>query len=229
MDLRQRWRDMTGDPVYVGPRTIEVIAVLMLLLGVVAAVGGVGYAVNGATQAPGNVLVPVQVQPPDGPDGMGISAPVPVEVAGVELPAGTWLRTADDGLLLVDGTGVPRWTGFLARGDAALGGLAVGLCAFLLAPVLRAIAAGEPFRRGNAARIAWTATTVLFTGFLAPLLPQLAALMVLDDLGLARAGSPFVLGMGFDLAPIGYSRLLFVVAEAFRRGTQIADDTAGLV
>ncbi|WP_298455543.1 DUF2975 domain-containing protein [uncultured Cellulomonas sp.] len=220
---------MTSDPVYVGPRTTELIAVLLLVVGAVAAVGGVGYAVNGATQAPGNVLVPVAVQPSEQPDGVGVGAPVPVDVDGVDLPSGTWLRASDDGLVLVDSTGTGRWTGFLARGDAALGGLAVGLCAVLLAPVLRAVAGGEPFRRGNSARIGWTATIVLLAGIVAPLLPQLAAVIVLDGLGLVGPGSPFVVGMGFELAPVGVAALLFVVAEAFRRGTQIADDTAGLV
>lgn len=228
MGAKQRWRSWTAETVYVGPRTTELIAALLLLVGVVAAVGGVAYAVNGATQAPGTVSVPVGIEPPEWP-GTGRSGPVYVEVDGVELPERTLLRTVDGGLVLVDANGVSRWIGFLARGDAALGGLAVGLCAVLLAPVVRSIAVGEPFRRGNAARIGGTAGTVLLAGMVAPLLPQLAGLAVLDGLGLGRADDPFVLGFGFDLAPVAFSALLFVVAEAFRRGTQIADDAVGLV
>ncbi len=220
--LRQR----LTDPVYVGPRTTRVIATLLLLVGALAAVGGVGYAVNGATQAPGNVHVPVSMFLDQGnPSG----APVPVEVAGVELPDATYLQAVDGGLVLVDSTGASRWTGFLARGDSALGGLAVGLCAVLLAPVLTSLAAGEPFRRGNAARIGATAATILLAGTLAPLLPQVAALGVLDRLALVGPESPFVVGLQLELAPLGVSALVFAVAEAFRRGAQIADDAVGLV
>ncbi len=220
--LRQR----LTDPVYVGPRTTRVIAILLLLVGALAAVGGVGYAVNGATQAPGNVHVPVSMFLDQGnPSG----APVPVEVAGVELPDATYLQAVDGGLVLVDSTGASRWTGFLARGDSALGGLAVGLCAVLLAPVLTSLAAGEPFRRGNAARIGATAATILLAGTLAPLLPQIAALGVLDRLALVGPESPFVVGLQLELAPLGVSALVFAVAEAFRRGAQIADDAVGLV
>ncbi len=220
--LRQR----LTDPVYVGPRTTRVIATLLLVVGAVAAIGGVGYAVNGATQSPGNVHVPVSLFLDQGsPSG----APVAVDVAGVEPPDGTYLQAVDGGLVLVDSTGASRWTGFLARGDAALGGLAVGLCAVLLAPVLTSLAAGEPFWRGNAARIGATGATILVAGTVAPLLPQLAALGVLDRLGLAEPGSPFVLGLALELAPLGFSALVLAVAEAFRRGSQIADDAVGLV
>jgi hypothetical protein len=222
--LRQR----LTDPVYVGPRTTRAIATLLLVVGAIAAVGGVAYAVNGATQAPGNVLVPVSLDLGLGEAG-GSGHPVPVEVAGVDLPDATRLQAVEDGMVLVDHTGGSRWTGFLARGDAALGGLAVGLCALLLAPVLTSLAAGEPFRRGNAARIGATAATILVAGTVAPLLPQAAALGVLDRLGLATPGSPFVVGMTWDLAPLGVAALVFAVAEAFRRGAQIAEDTAGLV
>jgi Protein of unknown function (DUF2975) len=218
-------RGSARERVYVDPGTTRVIATLLLLAGVVAGVGGLAYAVNGATQAPGNVAVPVTVRAGDAASG----DPVTVGVDGVELPDGTRLDAADGRLTLVDSTGADRWTGFLARGDVAVGGLAFAVCAVLLAPVVRAVAGGEPFRRGNAARIGATAGTILVAGTTAPLLPQAAGLAVLDRLGLDASGSPFVVGMSLDLAPIGLAALVFVVAEAFRRGTQIADDTAGLV
>src|SRR5215218_4702168 len=187
------------DTAYVGPGTTQVIATLLLVAGIVASVGGLAYAVNGATQAPGQVAVPVSLQV-DGAGGTGGGEPVTVQVAGVTLPGGTGLDATDGGLTLVDSTGAGRWTGFLARGDTALGGLAFGLCALLLAPVVRAVAGGEPFRRGNAARIGATAGTILVAGTVAPLLPQAAGLAVLEHLGLAEAGSPFVVGMALDLA-----------------------------
>lgn len=216
------------DSVYVDPRTSRVIAALLMIVGVAAAIAGVGYAVNGATQAPATVAVPVSLQVDDS---LRDSADlVPVRVDGVDLPDGNRLHAIDGGLRLVATSGeVSRLTGFLARGDVAALGLAFGVCALLLVPVINAVAAGEPFRRGSAARIGWTAGIVLFAGVLAPMLPQLAAVMVLDKAGLLGPGNPFVVGFGFDLAPIGLSALIFVVAEAFRRGTQIAADAAGLV
>jgi hypothetical protein len=218
-------RGPARERVYVDPGTTRVIATLLLLAGAVAGIGGVAYAVNGATQAPGTVAVPVTVRVDDGESG----DPVTVGVDGVDLPDGTRLDAAEGELLLVDSTGADRWTGFLARGDTAVGGLAFAVCAVLLAPVVRAVAGGEPFRRGNAARIGVTGVTILVAGMLAPLLPQAAGVAVLERLDLTQAGSPFVLGMSLDLAPIGLAALVLVVAEAFRRGTQIADDTAGLV
>lgn len=218
-------RRSLADPVFVGPRTTRVMATLLLVVGAVAAVGGLGYAINGATQAPGNVLVPVSVDA----DGAAPPGPTPVEVAGVDLPESTWLQAHEDGLLLTDHSGTSRWTGFLARGDAALVGLAVGACALLLAPVLTSLAAGDPFRRGNAARIGATGAIILFVGMFSSALPQVAAIQVLDGHGLVEPGSPFVVTLGFNLAPLGVAALVFAVAEAFRRGTQIADDAAGLV
>jgi len=201
-----------------------------MLVGVVAAAGGVGYAINGATQAPAMVAVPVSLEVNDGAGGVVVPGPAQVQVDGVELPEDAFLQATDDGLQLVEVSGhVSRWTGFLARGDAALFGLGFGVCAVLLVPVVNSIAAGEPFRRGNAARMGWTAGIVALVGMLAPMLPEFASAMVLDGLGLARPGSPFVIGFGFDLAPIGLSALIFLIAEAFRRGTQIAADAAGLV
>jgi Protein of unknown function (DUF2975) len=220
------------DRAYVGPGTTEVIATLLLVAGLVAAVAGLAYAINGATQAPGQVAVPVSLQVGGAGGAAGGAAggePVTVQVDGIELPSDTRLDAVDGGLALVDSTGAGRWTGFLARGDTAVAGLAFGLCAVLLAPVVRAVAAGEPFRRGNAARIGATAATILVGGMVAPLLPQAAGLAVLERLGLADAGSPFVVGVALDLAPVGLAALVFVVAEAFRRGAQLADDTAGLV
>ena len=218
-------RGRARERVYVDPGTTRVIATLLLLAGAVAGIGGLAYAVNGATQAPATVAVPVTVRVGDTAEG----EPVRVGVEGVALPDGARLDAAEGALTLVDSTGADRWIGFLARGDTAVGGLAFALCAILLAPVVHAVAGAEPFRRGNAARIGATGATVLVAGMTAPLLPQAAGLAVLERLGLDRAGSPFVIGMSLDLAPIGLAALVFVVAEAFRRGTQIADDTAGLV
>ena len=209
---------------YVGPQTSRFIAQLLLLAGIAAAVGGVGYAVNGATQAPATVTVPIGIEVENGsPVG-----PIPVSIDDVVVPDGGRLQVAEDGLQLVAGS-ASRWTGFLARGDAALLGLGFGACALLLAPVVNAVAAGDPFRRSNAARIGWAGGIVGVVGMVAPLLPDLAALAVMTSFDRAGGENPFAVVLGADIAPIGIAALMFVVAEAFRRGAQISADTAGLV
>lgn len=215
---------------YVGPRTSRAIARLLLLAGVVAAVGGVGYAINGATQAPATVTVPISIEMLDDVANGSPQHPTAVSVDGVVVPDGARLQAAEHGLQLVTEAGyASRWTGFLARGDSALLGLGFGACALLLAPVVNAVAAGDPFRRSNAARIGWTGAIVGVVGMVAPVLPHLAALAVMTSFDAASSANPFAVVFGVEVAPLGIAALIFVVAEAFRRGTQISADTAGLV
>jgi len=156
--------------------------------------------------------------------------PVPVSVDDVVVPEGARLQVAEHGLQLVTDPGyASRWTGFLARGDAALVGLGIGACALLLAPVINAVAAGDPFRQGNAARIGWTGAIIGVVGMVAPVLPDVAASTVMTAFDAADGANPFAVVFGLELAPVGVAALVFVVAEAFRRGTQISADTEGLV
>lgn len=224
--MKSTLRMALRDSEYVGPRTSRVIAGLLLVAGMVAAVGGLGYAINGATQAPATVTVPISIEAADGV----VGGPVPVSADGVVVPDGARLQVAEGGLQLVAEDGAAsRWTGFLARGDAALIGLGFGACALLLVPVVNAVAAGDPFRPGNAARIGWTGAIVGVVGLVAPMLPNFAALAVSASFDPAQGGNPFAVVFGLGLAPIGVAALIFVVAEAFRRGTQISADAAGLV
>lgn len=214
------------DQEYLGPRTSRLIARLLLLVGAVSAVAGVAYAVNGATHAPGTVTVPISIEAENAP----AVNPVPVSVDDVVVPEGARLQVAEHGLQLVTDPGyASRWTGFLARGDAALVGLGIGACALLLAPVINAVAAGDPFRQGNAARIGWTGAIIGVVGMVAPVLPDVAAATVMTAFDDADGANPFAVVFGLELAPVGVAALVFVVAEAFRRGTQISADTEGLV
>jgi len=224
--MKSTLRMALRDSEYVGPRTSRAIAGLLLFAGLVAAVGGVGYAINGATQAPATVTVPINIEE----DGRSLAGPVPVSADGVVVPDGARLQATDGGLQLVaEPAHASRWTGFLARGDTALIGLGFGACALLLAPVVNSVAAGDPFRRSNAARIGWTGGIVGVVGMIAPSLPYFAALTVFSGFDAADGANPFAVGFVFDLAPVGLAALIFVVAEAFRRGTQISADAAGLV
>jgi hypothetical protein len=172
------------------------------------------------------VTVPISIEVKDG----NPPRPTTVSVDGAVMPEGARLQAAERGLQLVTEAGhASRWTGFLARGDAALLGLGFGACALLLAPVVNSVAAGDPFRRSNAARIGWSGAIVGGVGMVAPILPHLAALAVMTSFDAATVPNPFAVVFGFEVAPIGIAALIFVVAESFRRGTQISADTAGLV
>lgn len=205
---------------YVRPRTVQLLADAVLLIGVVLAVAGVAYAANGATQARGEVEVPVTLASPEGAAG--------VPIARADLPAGSRLETPADRLVLrvTDSTVTEQ---LASRGDLLLIGLAAGAGGLLLRRLLLSVADGRPFEPANARRIAVGAGLVALAGTLGPTLPQLAAVLVLDRLGLTGPGGPFEVGVSFDLWPLLVTPVLLALAEAFRRGAELADDVHGLV
>ena len=205
---------------YVSPSTVRGMSALIGLAGVVAAIAGPVYAINGATQAGAAVEVPVELRGVD-----------PLAGVAAGLPDGVRLLSQDGGVLSQlsawDSTVVEQ---LLSRGDAAVLGLAVGVGAWLLGPVLGSIAAGRPFGAGNSRRLAWLAVVVAVAGSVGPLLPQFGALAVLERLDLVGPQSPFVMGVTFSFVPVvvgGF--LLLVLAEAFRQGERIDSDVEGLV
>jgi Protein of unknown function (DUF2975) len=221
---------MPRSTAYVKPSTIRSLSWLIGLIGIVAAIAGPVYAINGATQAPGTVRVPVELaveaEPSAGGPGDGR---IPLEVA--ELPDGAAVSALNTGreleLAAWDSTVVEQ---LLGRGDAAVFGLAVGVGAWLLRPVLDSLAAGRPFGAGNARRLAGLAGAVVVAGSVGPVLPQLGSLAVLDRLGLVGPGSPFVMGLTLASTPaLLVGALLLVLAEAFRQGERISRDVEGLV
>jgi hypothetical protein len=215
---------------YVKPSTIRSLSRLIALLGIAAAIAGPVYAVNGATRAPGTVRVPVELSAEAAPSA---AAPgdgrIPLEVSG--LPDGVAVSALNTGreleLAAWDSTVVEQ---LLSRGDAAVLGLAVGLGAWLLRPVLGSLAAGRPFGAGNARRLAGLAGAVVVAGSVGPALPQLGSVAVLDRLGLVGPGSPFVMGLTLASTPVLLvGGLLLVLAEAFRQGERMSREVEGLV
>ncbi len=203
---------------------------LVVVLGWVAAVGGVGYAANAVTQAHAFVKAPVSLT------GSGSGwADVPVQVPGADVPGG-WFAGArptglgvggpDGGLTIVawDST---RLEQLLSRGDWLVGGLGVLVGALALAPVLGAIAAGRPFQPANSRRLVVLGVTVAVAGVLAPLLPQLAGILVLRRTGLA--GARFIDTASVEPTPLLVGALILALAAAFRSGARMADDVRGLV
>lgn len=117
----------------------------------------------------------------------------------------------------------------LSRGDIAVLGLCVGVGAVLLRRLLLSIADGRPFEPGNAARIAGIAGLIVVASLANDVLPALGSNLVLERVGLTGTDSPVFAEPTFTLAPLLVAPLLRALAEAFRRGTELAQDVAGLV
>lgn len=211
------------------------LRVLVVTIGWVAGIFGVAYAVNGMTQAPAFVTVPVTLA--SAPDGGGA---VHVQVDGVSVPRG-WLSGGVPGGVRVHGSTAPgpdselrltawgstRAEQLLARGNWLVGGLAVLVGALALAPVLGSIADGRPFASGNGRRLVALAAAVAAGGVLAPLLPQVAGTLVLRRTGLG--GPTFVTTPSLALEPLLIGAVVLTVAAAFRAGERMTDDVRGLV
>ncbi|GAA0442406.1 hypothetical protein Acor_05280 [Acrocarpospora corrugata] len=162
---------------YAGPRLIRFLAAMTVAVGVVSALWGVAYAINGATQAAGPVTVPVTLkQPLLHPD-------ITVEAPQVRLPEGASLQPATGmmDLLAWDSTVLEQ---LLSRGGAAVTGVCLAAAAVLLRRLLLSVLEKEPFRQGNPARIAGLAGLVVLAGIAGHVLVQFAASLVLTRLKL---------------------------------------------
>ena len=209
------------------------LAGALVWIGVLGAVIGVGYDVNGMTQAPATIKVPVAVAQIEVGAGWGNTE---LGVPGVA-PVDGWLAPSRvngmrldnvDGELTLAAWGSTRVEQALGRGDWLLGGLGMLVAAILLEPVLRSTALGRPFAPGNAGRLLGTAGVVASVGTVAPLLPAAAGALVLARTGLGDSGHLVAAG-SLDPFPLLVAAVLAVIAEAFRRGERLARDTEGLV
>ena len=203
----------TARMTYLSPAAVGPLRSLVGLAGLVGVIAGPLYAVNGATQARAAVEVPAELaragvaSVPGLPDGVRVTA---VEV-GSQVQLSAWHSTVAEQLL--------------ARGDVAVLGVALGVGAWLLRPVLAALAAGHPATAGNARRVARLAVVVVVAGMVGPLLPQLGALAVLDRLDLDAPGGPFTVGVHLSLlTPLLAGLLLLVLAEVLRQGARSPRD-----
>lgn len=211
---------------YAGPRLIRFLAGAALVVGLGLAVFGVAYAANGATHVDAEVTVPVELA--GGTEGLGSDRPGAVRLDEPVLPAGSWLEAGRDTVTLRawDSTLAEQ---LLARGDAAVLGLCLGLGGVLLRRLLLSTAEGRPFQPGNARRLAVIAVLIAAGGTLSGVLPDLAGVLVLDRLDQVGPESPFVVGVHFPLLPVLIAPVVLALAEAFRRGAELADDVDGLV
>ncbi len=225
-------------------RWVANLRVLVVLVGWLAAFWGVAYAVNGMTQAPATVRVPVSLMPAPERSGWGN---IQVDVPGIALEAsgdepsprfagarpGGWETTVGglaggpDGTLTLAAWGSTRVEQLLSRGTMLVSGLGMLVGALALAPVLDSISLGRPFARGNARRLVVLGVTIAVTGLVAPMLPALAGELVLQRTGLA--GPRLGAAPGGSLAPIVVGLVVLALAAAFRAGERMSDDVRGLV
>jgi len=113
---------------------------------------------------------------------------------------------------------------------AAVLGLCIGLGAVLLRRVLLSVADGQPFRPGNPACLAGIAALMVVASLAAAVLPAVASARVLDRLALDAAPSPIASPpVNLDLGPLLATLVVLALAEAFRRGGELAHEVEGLI
>jgi hypothetical protein len=224
---------------FASPAFTRTLASAVLTVGVIGAFAGVIYAVNGATQARGQVVVAAEARPGARfavaePAVPGTTAPGQVTVDpednAIRLDApgkdqASWLEISAGNVQLraADSTAGEQ---VLARGGFAVLGLCLGAGAVLLRRLLLSIADGDPFERRNAGRIALIAGLVAVAAIAYELLPILATDLVVNRIGWSGLVHS---QLDLPLAPLAAVPILLVLAQAFRRGTELAADTEGLV
>lgn len=218
-----------GQRTYASPALLRFLASGSLLVGLVAAFFGVAYAINGATRAGAPVPVSVQIrvqarlQPQQATKAGSVAI---LHADGVT--NGSWLQSGTGPVTLhADRSTAAEW--LATRGGGAVVGVCMGLGAFLLRSLLLSVGRGQPFQRGNAARIAGIAGLTVVATIAAGVLPYVGARLVLDRLNLTGAGSPLTADLSISVVPLLLAVFLLAVAEAFRRGTELARDTEGLI
>lgn len=190
-------------------------AATVLLL---VAVLGVGLAVQ---QVVGELTAPGTAVPVRAVAGMPAVDVPPGATLTPDVDAGSELRVAD----------APPWLELLALAEPVVFGLSVLAWALLLRRVLWSVAAGRPFDPHNPRRLRLVALAVLVGGPGGSLLSFLAAAALLDHVGIAWAapGAPIGAPWAVRLSGLLWVVLALAAAEAFRQGSRLADDVAGLV
>lgn len=220
---------------YASPRLIRTLSTLLLYTGLAAAFWAVAYPVNAATRAGTGapVSVPVEVRSPQAfpqiSDDEGLVTSVDGE-ARIPLDGPQALPAYADAqriTLRVPYGNLPEM--LLSRGDVAVGGLCFAAGALLLRQVLLSIAAGQPFRRGNPARIAAIAGLILLGGWGARLAQGIGTDLVLQRIGFAGSDSPVGAVFQLEFRWLVGALLALALAEAFRQGGHLARDAEGLI
>lgn len=220
---------------------------VLVFAGVVAGVRGVALDINAATQAPSWVSVPVyvrlhqldklQILQATGPGTrtlvpfrlqQGVFQPgLALYVTGI--PQDTWINVGTGRSFTLRSWGSTITEQLLSRGASLITGLCLLWGALLVRRLVLSISSGQPFQRGNPARVTQLAGLIVTATIAAGVLPFLAAHLVLGRLGLSGSASPLYAHLAIAGAPLLVALLLLVFAQAFRRGTELAQDTEGLI
>jgi hypothetical protein len=238
---RRAWR------LAVGTRVLRVVTGALVAVGVAAGVGGVALDVNAATQAKAWVSVPVyvrlhqldklQILRATGPGTQtlvpfrlqhGLYQPgLTLYVAGI--PQDTWINVGMNRPFTLRAWGSTITEQLLSRGADLITGLCLMWGALVVRRLVLSIGRGQPFQRGNPARVTQVAGLIVAATVAAGVFPYLAAHRVLGRLGLSGPASPLYAHLAIAGAPLLVALFLLVLAQAFRRGAELAQDTEGLV
>lgn len=238
---RGRWR------LAAGPRVLRVVTGALVAAGVVAGVGGVALDLNAATQAKAWVSVPVyvrlhqldqlQILQATGP---GTQTLVPFRLQrGLEqpglvlyvdgIPQDTWINVGMNRSFTLRSWGSTITEQLLSRGADLITGLCLMWGAVVVRRLVLSISRGQPFQRGNPARVTQLAGLIVAATLATGVFPYLAAHKVLGRLGLSGPASPLYAHLAIAVTPLLVALFLLVFAQAFRRGAELAQDTEGLI
>jgi hypothetical protein len=219
----------------------------LVAVGVVAAVSGVVRDVNAATNARADVSVPVfvrlhqldrlQILSATGPGTRtlvpfrlqrGVYQPgLALYVTGI--PQDSWINVGTGRPFTLDSWGSTVTEQLLSRGAGLITGLCLLWGALVVRRLVLSISGGQPFQRGNPARLTQLAGLIAAATIAAGVFPYLAAHLVLGRLGLSGPASPLYAHLAIAGAPLLVALFLLVLAQAFRRGAELAQDTEGLI
>ena len=229
------------------PRVLRAVTGVLVAAGVVAAVSGVALDVNAATNAKAWVSVPVfvrlhqldqlQILQATGP---GTSTLVPFRLQhglyqpGLTLyvngiPQDTWINVGMGRAFTLKSWGSTVTEQLLSRGASLITGLCLLWGALVTRRLVLSISGGQPFQRGNPARVTLLAGLIVAATVAAGVLPYLASRLVLERLGLNGPASPLYAHLAIAGTPLLAALFLLVFAQAFRRGAELAKDTEGLI
>lgn len=140
-------------------------------------------------------------------------------------PGVHYAETTSAALVILEVANLPWWLRLASEAGFALTWFAIGFGALMVSRVLSTIAWGDPFDHRNPRRIALIGGCVLVGAMLAPAVRGEARMAILMHLDVTDVSADIDL----QLLPILVAALIFVVAGAFQRGSQLTADTEGLV
>jgi hypothetical protein len=149
-------------------------------------------------------------------------------VSGV--PEGSWLQFAEDGYPIELHVPGLEWSlRLLTQLGPSLLFACLAVAALLFYQALRQIRAGNPFHRSNARRFRIIALLLVIGGVGGQMLEGFARASLLNVTGAAQGAGPAQMSFSLSLNWILAGAACLILAEAFARGRDLADDTEGLV